>query len=177
MHLHRLPWPVEVLEELGEQAVRLRITLSYFIEPSPARRGPGYRYQSHGLRFDVKRPAEGHAEFLARLSKDAWEDPSVRPRSEHDPRRWLLGKNLRAHGSIHADAWEGTATDLASSGLIAVYPVTGWWRERPHLERFDCEARYALIVSLETEKTLLSANLYAAIEKAIESSQKITVEW
>ena len=177
MHLHRLPWPVEVLEDLGEQPVKLRITLSYFIEPSPARRGPGYRYQSHGLRFDVKRPAEGETEFLARLSKAAWEDPKVRPRSEHDPRRWLLGKNLRAHGSIHADSWVGTATDLASSGMVAVYPVTGWWRERPHLERFDRQARYALIVSLETEKTLLTASIYAAIQRAIEISQKITIEW
>jgi len=177
MHLHRLPWPVEVLEDMGEQAIKLRVTLSYFIEPSPARRGHAYRYQSHGLRFDVKRPAEGEAEFLSRLSKDAWENPESRPRFDRDNRRWLLGKNLRARGSLHSDAWSGTATDLASSGMVAVYPVTGWWRERSHLERFDRQARYALIVSLETDRTLLSANIYAAIQQVIDVSQTITIEW
>ena len=89
----------------------------------------------------------------------------------------MLGKNLRARGSIHADAWVGTATDLASGGIVAVYPVTGWWRERQHLGRVERQARYSLIVSLETEKTLISANLYAAIQQVIDVSQKITVEW
>ena len=53
MQLHRLPWPKEVLEQLGSTTVRLRVTLSYFIEPSPGRRGwkDKHRYQSHGLRF------------------------------------------------------------------------------------------------------------------------------
>jgi hypothetical protein len=39
MHVHELPWPKDVLEELGQTAVRLRVTLSYFVEPNPARRG------------------------------------------------------------------------------------------------------------------------------------------
>ena len=34
-----LPWPRDVLQGLGEQSVRLRVTLSYFIEPNPGRRG------------------------------------------------------------------------------------------------------------------------------------------
>lgn len=37
MHIHDLPWPREELAELGEAPVRLRATLSYFIEPSPTR--------------------------------------------------------------------------------------------------------------------------------------------
>ena len=37
--LHTLPWPSEALEDLGSSAVRLRVTLSYFIEPSASRRG------------------------------------------------------------------------------------------------------------------------------------------
>ena len=58
MHLHDLPWPHDVLEGLGEMPVEMRVTLSYFIEPNPSRRGvrSRYRYESHGLRFDVKRP-------------------------------------------------------------------------------------------------------------------------
>src|SRR5690606_22908985 len=33
MHIHQLPWPKEVLRELGNTEVKLRVTLSYFIEP------------------------------------------------------------------------------------------------------------------------------------------------
>jgi hypothetical protein len=60
MHFHQLPWPRGVLEELGETAVSLRVTLSYFIEPNPGRRGwrQRYRYASHGLRFELKSPIE-----------------------------------------------------------------------------------------------------------------------
>ena len=32
-------------------------------------------------------------------------------------------------GSIHSDIWEGTAIDLAACGRVAVFPVTGWWKE------------------------------------------------
>src|SRR5436190_1934394 len=34
MHLHQLPWPREVLQDLGDQDVTLRVTLSYFVEPN-----------------------------------------------------------------------------------------------------------------------------------------------
>jgi hypothetical protein len=55
MHLHTLPWPTQALQELGSVEVELRVTLSYFIEPNPARRGwrRRHRYASHGLRFAV----------------------------------------------------------------------------------------------------------------------------
>ena len=45
MHLHDLPWPRDVLEGLGETPVEMRITLSYFIEPNPSRRGHRSRYR------------------------------------------------------------------------------------------------------------------------------------
>lgn len=83
MHVHPLPWPREVLEGLGPHLVTLRVTLSYLIEPSPGRRGWGnrFRYQSHGLRFAVKHPAEGEIGFLRRTNRAAWEDVEVRPTS------------------------------------------------------------------------------------------------
>jgi hypothetical protein len=43
-----------------------------------------------------------------------------------DTRNWTLGDDLRKKGSIHSDVWEGTAAELAASGIIAVYPITGW---------------------------------------------------
>jgi Subtilase family len=57
MHLHDLPWPRDELTALGEVPVSMRVTLSYFIEPSPTRRGfrGRYRYASHQLRFRCPR--------------------------------------------------------------------------------------------------------------------------
>ena len=56
--------------------VRMRVTLSYFIEPSPGRRGwtRKHRYQSHGLRFEVKHPLETDDAFHKRISRAAWEE-------------------------------------------------------------------------------------------------------
>jgi hypothetical protein len=60
LHFFDLPWPRDVLAGLGATPVQLRITLSYFIEPNPGRRGwkKRHRYASHGLRFDVKGQTE-----------------------------------------------------------------------------------------------------------------------
>ena len=71
MHLHELPWPADVLSELGESPVVLRVTLSYFIEPNPSRRGwrGRFRYASHGLRFDARRPTESTEDFRKRVNK------------------------------------------------------------------------------------------------------------
>lgn len=167
MRLHTLPWPKEVLEGLGESPIRMRATLSYFIEPSPGRRGwtKKHRYQSHGLRFDVKRPLETAEQFEQRLSRAAWDDPEERPDTVSDDRHWNLGKNLRTRGSIHSDTWTGTASQLAACGLIAVHPITGWWRERPHLDRWSRSARYALVISLETDNEEI--DLYTPIENEL----------
>ena len=167
MHLHSLPWPRQSLEALSETPVTMRVTLSYFVEPSPGRVGwdNKHRYQSHGLRFDVIRPTETLNEFLPRVSRAEWDDPK-NPKSRQDTveetRDWTVGEDGRTHGSIHSDWWTGTAADLAASGHLAVYPVTGWWRERSHLGRVTAKARYSLIISIETPKT--TTDLYGAIE-------------
>lgn len=168
LRLHRLPWPKQVLEQLGGEAVRLRVTLSYFIEPSPGRRGwtRKHRYQSHGLRFDIKRPTDmDDIEFLKRITKAAWAEDEDSVSSAADDRSWTIGPNLRCKGSIHSDVWTGTAAQLASSGTIAVYPVTGWWKERPSLERWNRSVRYSLIISLETDAA--QADLYTPIANQI----------
>src|SRR5690606_21472063 len=46
--------------------------------------------------------------------------------------------------SVHSDTWSGTAAELAECGVIAVFPVTGWWKERPHLNCWNRQARYSL---------------------------------
>jgi len=83
----------------------------------------------------------------------------------------VVGPDGRTQGSIHSDWWEGTAADLAASGQLAVYPVTGWWRERKHLERWGSMARYSLVVSLETEADV---KLYTAIQNVATVSAEVT---
>jgi len=151
MHIHDLPWPTEVLADLGEIPVRLRVTLSYFIEPSPTRRGwrRRYRYASHQLRFELQQATETNDEFRKRLNRRALDEEEQRPSSSRAVEGWTLGSDARNHGSLHGDIWEGTAAELAARGRIAVYPVTGWWKELPTRDRSDLGARYALLVSIE----------------------------
>ncbi len=155
MHVHELSWPLEVLEDLREERVSMRVTLSYFVEPSPNNVGWGvnHRYASHGLRFDVIRPTEGLDGFRQRISSAYWDGPNDRPKNAKETRNWVVGENGRSIGSLHSDWWTGTAAELARSGRIIVYPVSGWWRERKHLGRYDQTARYSLIVSIKTKKT------------------------
>ncbi|MFP3435953.1 hypothetical protein SB781_40010, partial [Paraburkholderia sp. SIMBA_061] len=58
--LHDFSWPRDELQDFGNQAVTMRVTLSYFIEPNPGERGWSRRhsYASHGLRFNVKMAEE-----------------------------------------------------------------------------------------------------------------------
>ena len=153
MHLHFLPWPRDVLMELGDTPVRLRVTLSYFIEPNPGRRGwtRRHRYASHGLRFEVKLPTESIDDFRKRVNRQALAEDESKPIGGSDASRWFLGPKIRNKGSIHSDIWEGTASELAERGVIGVYPVSGWWKDQPKRDRSDVGARYALIVSLEVE--------------------------
>lgn len=152
MGLHELPWPSDALYALGDVQVRMRVTLSYFIEPNPGRRGriPRTRYASHGLRFDVLRPGETVEEFRQRVSAAERDDPDAAIDATDDVRSWVIGPQGRARGSLIADWWEGSATQLAGSNAIAVYPVTGWWKERTFLGKVESPARYSLVVSIET---------------------------
>jgi hypothetical protein len=138
MKLHALPFPKTVLQDLAEEEVMMRVTLSYFIEPSPGRKGWNikHRYASHGLRFDVKRPEESMQQLRQRLTRDVWDHP-----------------------------WRGTASQLAESEFVAVFPVTGWWRERPGQECYDNDARYALIISIESARSDLE--LHQAVHEQI----------
>jgi Subtilase family len=153
MHFHSLPWPTEVLSDLGGATVRLRVTLSYFIEPNPGSRGwvRRYSYASHGLRFDVRRVTESNEGFRKRLNQLALAEEEKRPTpAASDSQEWYFGPDYRVSGSLHSDIWIGTAADLADRSAIAVYPVTGWWKELKARDRSERGARYALVVCIET---------------------------
>jgi len=167
--LHELPWPREQLRDLFGATVRLRITLSYFIEPNPSSKSwrGRYRYASHGLRFDVKRPTETLEDFQRRLGNAAAReegDDAPQPETSADA-RWYIGSKLRNAGSLHADLWTGTGAELADSGYIGVTPVGGWWKENTRRDRADLPVRYALLVSLRTDE--VATDIYTPIATKI----------
>lgn len=167
-NLHTLPWPTAVLQDLPPTTqVEMKVTLSYFIEPNPGERGwvNKYRYASHGLRFDVRRPLETLTDFRQRINQKARDEEHTYNGATPDSGQWLLGENLRKLGSVHSDTWTGTAAELAERGYIAVYPVLGWWKERPKLQRWGKSTRYALIVSIKTPS--VEMDIYTPIENQI----------
>lgn len=172
MNLHRLPWPLPELESLGEVQVEMRVTLSYFIEPNPSERGVSsrYRYESHGLRFDVKRPEESEADFRARINAAA-RDEEERTQSVGNDPDWVIGTQNRHKGSLHSDIWRGSAVGLASRGVIGVYPALGWWKTRRRLERYNRPARYALLVSIRAPE--VDVDLYSAIANQIQTPVEV----
>ncbi len=172
MHLHDLPWPKEALQALGDADVEMMVTLSYFIEPNPSSRNVTgkYRYPSHQLRFDVKRPLESIDDFRKRINRQARDEEEESSAPPGDP-GWLLGA-YRHKGSIHKDVWRGKTAELAERGQIAVYPAMGWWRTRARLERYDKKARYALVVSIETPETEIS--IYNEVAARIAVVQSVT---
>lgn len=175
MHLYHLPWPQDELLELGETNVRMRVTLSYFVEPGPGEVGWNhrYRYASHGLRFELNGPRESETEFVKRINKQARDEEEGKPDSEGPTDHWLLGQQ-RNVGSIHSDIWSGSAADLASSHLIAVRPVVGWWRERHQLGKVEESTRYSLIVSIETPAE--GVDIYTPVAARIGISTPVPVE-
>ena len=168
MHVHELPWPREALSALGATNVILRVTLSYFIEPNPSRRGhtSRYRYASHGLRFDLKKATETTPEFRKRINGKDLGEEEEKPDTSGDISEWRIG-NIRNLGSLHSDLWLGSAADLAERGVLAVYPVSGWWKDLPKRDRSQHGARYALIVSIETDEVDVEVDLWTAVAQQI----------
>jgi hypothetical protein len=167
MHLHALPWPQDVLTEMGDTDFEMRVTLSYFIEPNPTRRGfkNKYRYMSHGLRFDTKTPTESLDDFRRRINRIAREEVEAFDGGGSDSTSWMLGPILRTRGSLHSDIWRGTAAELAEKGFVAVYPVVGWWKDLVRQQKWNRSARYSLIVTLKTPET--SIDIYTPIANLI----------
>ncbi|MBS7786184.1 S8 family peptidase [Flavobacterium sp. CYK-55] len=167
IHFFNLPWASDLLLQMGETPVKLKVTLSYFIEPGAGEIGwkDKYRYQSHGLRFDVNNVNESEDDFRRRVNIAAREE-NEEVNGTAGSNRWTIGTNNRSTGSIHSDYWEGTAAALATSNHIAVYPVIGWWRERKHIGKVENQTRYSLIISLETPTE--DVELYTTVKNMIE---------
>jgi len=176
MRFHTLPWPKDTLESLGAASVELRVTLSYFVEPNPGTRltNDRYRYGSCHLRFDVQRPHETDQIFRERINKaDRPAGYAVQRGTDSDA--WTVGSGNRHRGSLHQDTWRGTAAALGSKPCIAVYPVSGWWRLRPHLKRYEDRVRYSLVVSLRSPEQAVDLYTPIATELGINTLTELPV--
>jgi subtilisin family serine protease len=174
MHIHKIPWPKDVLQSLGEIDAKLKVTLSYFIEPGPGEIGwkDKYRYPSCGLRFDVINSDETLEDFKKRVNVKMRGDDK-KDSGDGTKRNWYLGPGNRDVGSIHSDFCEDVAINFCDTNYVAVYPVIGWWRERGYLGKSNEKIRYSLIVSIETPK--VDTDLYTSIVTQIEIEQSIEV--
>lgn len=176
MQLYQLPWPITALQQLPpETEVKLRVTLSYFIEPNPGRRGYRQRfsYQSHGLRFEVIRPGQSLENFRAFINKNSLADVEDYDGPEGDADGWHLGPQIRTRGSLHADVWTGSAAALADMHTLAVFPVGGWWKYRTAQDRWQNKIRYSLIVSIDVPDE--TVDIYSVVENMIETDVEVTV--
>jgi hypothetical protein len=176
MHIHSIPWPNDLLAELGEAPVKMHITLSYYIEPGPGEVGwkDKYRYPSCGLVFDVNNPTEDTDSFIKRISRAMRDAEDTNRTFSNDSTRWRLGTQNRDVGSIHSDIWESTAINLSMSNKVIVYPISGWWKSRPHLKQYESKVRYSLVVTIETPD--VNVDLYTAIENEIKNKALVKTE-
>ena len=177
MHLHKLPWPKNLLRSLENTEVSMKVTLSYYIEPAPDHKGWNnkYRYSSSGLRFEVINKNQSKEDFMKRVNVAArGENTRDKGDGSSGSDRWFLGKDNRDVGSVHSDTWTSSAIELAESDYIAVYPVIGWWRERHNLGMYDKSIRYALIVTLSTPSE--NIDFYTPIETIINTEIKVPIE-
>ncbi|CTP93023.1 hypothetical protein XTPLMG730_3711 [Xanthomonas translucens pv. phlei] len=161
MQMHKIPWPTAALQDLLDQEVELRITLSYFVEPNPGERGRTARfsYASHGLRFALQRPTESVEQFQNRinlLSRDAESELDL---VEAGDENWMLGARRRFRGSLHHDRLRCSAADLAGRQYVAVFPVGGWWKTREAQGRFTSFSKYSLVISIASPEIPVDIDL------------------
>ncbi|WP_349322739.1 S8 family peptidase [Asticcacaulis sp. MM231] len=166
MKLFQLPWPAEALRALGATPVTLRVALSTFIVPNPseAARGSKFGYASHNLRFKLNGPDERMTEFTKRISKAVGGDEKAASKFQDI---WDFGPNRRDVGSLQIDQLTCQASDLARRNLLAVHPVTGWWKSKMVEHPEQNSVRFALVVEIDAGE--VTTDLYT------ETAHKVSV--
>lgn len=150
---YKLPWTKDIIEQLGSNHVELRVTLSYFVEPNPGKRGANHHstYPSHGLQFLIKSGTQSsnefHQDIVDSVSNDV-EESGAQMFSAGPG--WLAGPAHRDRGSLRSDLWRGAAYKLLDVDEIAVVPLTGWWKLNRRIERCALSVPYSLMITLRT---------------------------
>ena len=71
---------------------------------------------------------------------------------------------LRCRRALHSDIWIGSAAELVRRDALAIYPIGGWWKEKPQLGRYNRDVRYSLCISL---RALAAQDIYTPIAIAL----------
>ena len=182
-NLHDLPWPKDVLDQHPDMQLRMKVTLSYFIDPCPGSRSweknKKYHYASHLLRFKVKHRDESEETFQKSLQKTITADEddtelNLEVGSPGADSKWTIGSQLRGKaGSLVQDIWQGPAAQIAEMGQIAIFPVKGWFASRSFPEGHEfhnCHkipVRYSLVISIDAEQEI---GLYTSISNLVSVS-------
>jgi len=170
MKLFALPWPVDELRRLGLTNVTLRVALSTYTQPNPSEvsRGSKFGYASHNLRFKLQRANETEGQFLSRVNKAAEQE-------DYDAKDdgWRFGRNRRDVGSLHIDELSCAASDLARRRILAVHPVSGWWKSKTVSHPEELSARFSLIV--EIDAGMVEADLYTEVATAVAAANVVDV--
>lgn len=175
-HYYPLPWPKPILEQYADRDFVLKITLSYFVEPNPGRSAATdpQKYQSFGLRFDLKRADETEAQYRRWINAEE-DTPAALGRTRNpDDTGWVFGPTGVSAGSIHCDEWRGSGAKLASRDMICVKPVSGWWKERSKVAVCEQKARCALVVTLASPE--VDIDLYTPISTAIVPPIEVVID-
>lgn len=162
--IYALPWPSGLLESMGDEVVRLKVTLSYYIDPAPGEKGRlnKYRYPNAALYFDLKAPTESLESFIARHNKLEDAENTASTASS----RWEIGVRRRQSNTVQSDWIECTAAELSECGQIMIYPGPGWWKEQK-IDRIGNNIKYALVVSIETSETPIYSEIAQIISNQI----------
>lgn len=185
VHFYEFPWPRDILENLGDANVTIRVTLSYFIEPNPGEKGYStkYSYQSTALKFALMPPNDTPDNFMLRINNAAREGLKKQLEVEQLPAgtiekvsnvKWKLGAENVFKGSVHSNYWETSAAEASACNYIAVYPQpSGWWKNLKKKNRFNESLRYSLIVSIETPEN--ASDIYTKIAEKVAAENLIKV--
>jgi hypothetical protein len=168
---YKLPWSQALIEELGNRQVELRITLSYFVEPNPGKRGANHHstYPSHGLQFLIKSGTQSREEFRNDIAQADGDNDRSGATMFTTGTGWVAGKQNRDRGSLRSDMWRGPAYKLMNVDEIAVVPLTGWWKLHRRRDRCTLDAPFSLIITLRTlgSEVDLYTNIAASVGIAL----------
>ncbi|MCR9226769.1 MAG: S8 family peptidase [Flavobacteriaceae bacterium] len=185
VHFYEFPWPRDILENLGDANVTIKVTLSYFIEPNPGEKGYStkYSYQSTALKFALMPPNDTPGNFMLRINNVAREKLKKQLEVKKLPEdaiesvsniKWKLGAENVFKGSVHSNYWETSAAEASACNYIAVYPQpSGWWKNLKKKNKFNESLRYSLIVSIETPENAL--DIYTKIAEKVTAENLIKV--
>ncbi|WP_158838762.1 S8 family peptidase [Polaribacter sp. L3A8] len=188
VHFYQFPWPKETLQSMAEAEVKIKITLSYFIEPNPGEKGYStkYSYQSAALKFSLMPANDDPDNFM--LSINNMPRNKIKEALGIDKNKglpdgyfskktnipWDLGKNNVFKGSVHSNSCTLTAADASNCEYVAVCPqASGWWKNLKKMNRFNEKMRYSLIVSLEVPEN--SEDIYTEIVNRVQVENLIKV--